>query len=32
MAGFGGSGAADSNSVFLGDDASQQALLTTPYG
>ena len=30
MAGFGGDAADDSNSVFLGDDTSQQTLLTTP--
>ena len=30
MAGFGGDAADDSNSVFLGDDTSQQPLLTTP--
>jgi hypothetical protein len=30
MAGFGGDAADDSNSIFLGDDTSQQPLLTTP--
>ena len=30
MAGFGGDAADDSNSVFLGDDTSQQTFLTTP--
>jgi hypothetical protein len=30
MAGFGGSAADDSNDVFVGDDTSQQAFLTTP--
>ena len=30
MAGFGGDAADDSNSVFPGDDTSQQPLLTTP--
>jgi hypothetical protein len=30
MAGFGGGAADDSNSVFLGDDTSQQTLLTPP--
>jgi len=30
MAGFDGSAANDSDSVFLGDDASQQSFLTTP--
>jgi hypothetical protein len=30
MAGFGGDAGDDSNSIFLGDDTSQQALLTTP--
>jgi hypothetical protein len=33
MAGFGGDASDDSNSVSLGDDTSQQPLLTTPqYG
>jgi hypothetical protein len=31
MASFGGDAADDSNGFFLGDDTSQQALLTTPY-
>jgi hypothetical protein len=31
MAGFGGGAADDSDSVFLGDDTSQQTLLTTPH-
>jgi len=31
MAGFGGDTADDSNSVFLGDDTSQQTFLTTPH-
>ena len=30
MAGFGGDAADDSDSVFLGDDALEQSLLTTP--
>jgi hypothetical protein len=30
MAGFGGDANDGSNSVFLGDDTSQQTLLTTP--
>ena len=30
MASFGGDAADDSNGVFLGDDTSQQAYLTTP--
>jgi hypothetical protein len=30
MAGFSGDAADDSDSVFLGDDTSQQTLLTTP--
>src|SRR5262249_17539516 len=31
MAGFGGDAADDSNSVFLGDETSQQSFLTTPH-
>ena len=31
MAGFGGDAADDSNSVFLGNDTSQQTFLTTPH-
>ena len=31
MAGFGGGAGDDSNSVFLGDDGSQQTFLTTPH-
>jgi probable HAF family extracellular repeat protein len=31
MASFGGGAADDSNSVFLGNDASQQSFLTTPH-
>jgi hypothetical protein len=31
MAGFSGDAADDSDSVFLGDDTSQQTLLTTPH-
>jgi len=31
MAAFGGDAADDSNSVFLGDDTSQQTFLTTPH-
>jgi hypothetical protein len=30
MASFGGDAGDDSNSVFLGDDTSQQTFLTTP--
>jgi hypothetical protein len=31
MASFGGGAADDSNSVFLGDDKSQQTFLTMPH-